>query len=264
MKKVCFFFSLILLLGFCEAVLAQQFSFNDNTIYWAYQKNDTYLTGWDDTNSWKATDPAKSYQNNYDELGRPRFADINAGWGTIDDTSGDLTEIYFNYLWGNNLNSGDLFIDINADYQWDYILVTHDADPTNGSAPEKGIYKVTGNFSAFKGINNNYYLLSNDYSDDVRDNHPVAVSDNAPLTKIGDFEFRGFDYDISTPVSFTNFSYTGTDTIHIGVGVPFIIAFTPTCANDVIYEKVPEPSAALFIGLSLFSIGFLLRSRVVK
>ncbi len=253
MKKFMVF--MVLMVGSALFLLqgsaqAKTFTFNDNTIYWAYTTNNSYMPGWNSGNSWASSD---SSDNTRENIGSPDFPNITAGRGEIDN--GYLTSVSFFYGKGNTLKSGDVFIDVGADNNWDYIISS--GETTGKGGLDQGVYSVNSGstFSAYKGYNN-YYILSDAFAsafNRYRNNHPVAVDASATaniLSPVNNpISFHRFDDDTSTPVEFSNL--TG---IYLG-NKPFIIAFAPVCANDVIYERVPEPGVALLLGIGLLALG---------
>ncbi len=253
MKKFMVF--MVLMVGSALFLLqgsaqAKTFTFNDNTIYWAYTTNNSYMPGWNSGNSWASSD---SSDNTRENIGSPDFPNITAGRGEIDNT-GYLTSVSFFYGKGNTLKSGDVFIDVGADNNWDYIISSGETMGKGGLA--QGVYSVNSGstFSAYKGSNNGYYILSNAfYSSGHRNDHPVAVDASATANILSsvddDISFVSFDNDTSTPVKFSNLDGIDLD------NKPFIIAFAPVCANDVIYERVPEPGVALLLGIGLLALG---------
>ncbi len=244
----------IFLMGFVfvfvqGAAQATSFTFGDESIYWASWQNGT-------------TDDST------DEIGRPEFT---GGGGTI-DTSGYLTGLYFNYLQGA-VHAGDVFIDVGSDGYWDYVIVSDADTPDDSSTPDpgwnQGVYEVTSPFSVTKGMNDGYYLLSNAYypippwtSDNYRENHPVTASEDAPLNSIDNsINFTDFSTDAGTSGQVI---FADLDGILVGTNNNFTIGFAPTCANDVIYQHVPEPATVLLIGFGLVGLGLCSSSKMRK
>ena len=256
-EKLCIFIflvgSVLLLTNFANATVV---TVADNTIYWGVDINQNYMPGWDSSTAWSSGNPTL---DSTDHIGHP---DIQRAEFTIDN--GYLTDIAF-YSQDESSYAGDVFIDVDCDYQWDYII----AGGVYGNRPyilEKGIYKVNSGdrISAFKGDNNNYYVLSDTMaSGNYRPKHPVYLDETtAPVTKITDsFTFKNFDNNDLTPVLFGDLG----DNIRVDDD-PFIVAFTEHCANDVFMEKVsvPEPMTLILLGFGLIGIATSSRKNLLK
>ncbi len=240
--------------GVSQATL---YSFGDHNYYWGHNQ------GWAPGQSW--TDTYNNNHNSRDVIGTP-----NLTGGTIEtDSNGALAEIKIAYASVSNTlsyHAGDLFLDINGDAVWDYFV---DVTDSNGPA----LYKApTGNTaaSAKKGDNDNYYELStgvfnSSHQNWYRNDHPVYAS--ASLIAASSFkgyldDFTDFQPGSTPPTNYVVFDF-GSSTI---TGVDWskaIIGFAPTCANDVIYEHVPEPATVLIVGFGLLGLG-LCSSRKMK
>ena len=236
MKKLNWFLFLVTLLLFTVTTShANSFSFSDNTIYW-----ETWGNGSDDTT---------------DSIGSPN---IVGGGGVVLDTNGNLDEVCFNYLYYNSaVKSGDLFIDVGSDKDWDYVVTT------GGE-----LYHFNDGVFGLDSVSNyGKYILSDDtfgvnYSGyNYREGHPVfaninAFNQNDYTVTTGNF-YVPYDGNISTPIKFTN--------LNIDLqGQSFIIGWAPTCANDVVYEQIPEPTQMILLGTSLLGLAGFGRKKYLK
>jgi hypothetical protein len=204
---------------------------------------------------WAATGGTSkaNYLNTHDYYTTPN---ILGGSATI--TNGYLTNVTFNV---QNLNStlwpvikpADLFIDVNNDKYWDYVV--NMITPTYG-AGNQGLYDIHQYLTDPNG-----YIMSYIDGYSVRDNHPIGVNylsgapDPIPVT------FGGWQ-DGLVSFSFGNQNYQGIPL----VGSQFAIGWTVNCANDVIYEElnhqVPEPGTLLLLGLGIISLAVMNRKKV--
>lgn len=209
-------------------------SFGDSTHYWDGYANLT-------------SDDAK------DTIGTP---DLFGGTAEID--GGLLTSVTIDYRGPFSLTAsgrgsvvpGDLFIDAGADGDWDYvvkIIATPHTQVTDLAHLQ--ILDVSGEAES--------YLMSG--SDDtghfrgflIRDRHPYAWNGGGAV--VG-----------SASLTMPSLLATGTQSLGIdlgagvGIGGEAILAFAPSCANDVIFERisapVPEPGAALVFAAGLFVV----------
>ena len=216
----------VLFLGQGQAQ-ATAFTFGDNTIYWPGFGN-----GLDDDT---------------DVIGSP---EILGGGGEIDD-NGYLTSIYFDYQSGSNLKAGDVFIDLGADGTWEYLIASgnlySDNSTTTNNGFWRGVYKISS-------INTLVYKYSDEYYGtggwSYRENHPVGLAYSNSAYSVDDdgIDFTDFGSGDGQVI------FSGLDGLHVGDN-SFIVGFAPTCANDVIYEKVPEPSVLLLLGFGLLGLG---------
>jgi hypothetical protein len=211
--------------------------------------------------------------DNKDVIGIPNFTG-----GTAELTGNKLTSLIFNQsvtsssIWGVT-SPGDLFINIDADNDWDYFVDLTIGINGNGTNETKWLTAGTTNPDPVAG-NYNIYLINlalnsatgyiksgTDYSNgwsgyQIRDNHPVAYGGNLPANAFGQVGFSGWD---NSPASEYIFDFASLNGGGLTLGESFIIGWTVNCANDVIYEKMnvhaPEPATMFLLGSGLIGLG---------
>ncbi len=192
-------------------------AFSDNTIHWA---------------GYESYYPQ---ENTKDVIGEPH---ITGGTATFSNT-GTLEEVTLNYdrastsWWNWTYIPGDLFIDADADGDWDFIA---DSPGTQG-AGEWNVYSAPAVVS---------YIKTPSFDPpgwNVRNGHPYAVDNLYDGVLLGQVWFDGW-YDPglggSESTSWGDFTALG-----IGLKTNFILAYTVTCANDVIYEQITRPQGTV-------------------
>ena len=218
---------------FAGQARASSVSFGDATKYWQGYSNGTV----DDTR---------------DTIGTPDFL---GGTASFDDATGYLTGVsidytgYFSPVASGNARviPGDLFLDVGSDGHWDYVvkLVAGSQTPVANYASLSilDVSAIASPSYLMSGSDNNGYWAG--YG--IRDRHPYAWDGGG--TPLGTGSLTGFNQLASG----------GTLAFDLGIGLPMnanlTLAFSPSCANDVLIEKVsapvPEPTGALIFGIGL-------------
>ncbi len=219
--------TLLAFLALGSVLHAAPFSFGDSVHYWPTWENGTA-------------------DDNQDVIGVPN---LTGGYGTIEN--GFIQEVHFEWTGGGShlLDPvGDLFIDRGGDAVWDYV-VTHQgliydfAFPmAQGATPGDPYYQLTKREIEW----------ASRY--DVRDWHPVWFQNADQVASVGSAQVSGDMSQWSGTVSFTDFAFTGIEGIDVGYE-DFIVAFTPKCANDALYEStsapVPEPATVVLLSMGI-------------
>lgn len=249
MKKYYVVFCLFIILISSQALgLTINFSDDPNTeIYWPTWNNGTS----DDTR---------------DTIGIPNFI---GGSVTLTET-GYLTGIVIQYTADNYLNlwgvlkPSDLFIDVGADGNWNYLIKSFEI------MGQGSVDTYAFNYSSTKGVNDSHYQLSfPPFSGtwNIRDNHPISGIGGSDTGK--DVWFSGWETPSSVGnIVSSNFDFTNQGNLpglYIG-DEDLIISWTVICANDVVYERipnnpVPEPATMVLLGSGLLGIWIFKRKR---
>lgn len=206
--------------------------------------------------------------DNYDTIGTPNLL------GGTAEISGDsyLTKLTFKLkaqayldLW-HLLYPGDLFIDADADNTWDYYVDLLDTIECDGTvvAGDGKLYSISQPLKA-NNTDGNYLMSKVPSGYGYRENHPVGI--NGDTLVGGGSYFSGWP---SQPVNedtvlWPYFTFGDRDIL---LGSSFIIGWTQTCANDVVYEKIsnpiPEPATMLLLGTGLICLAGLGRKKFNK
>lgn len=222
--------SIVLSSGAAQALTV---SFGDSVHYWPGYANGT-------------SDDAK------DTIGTP---DILGGRAIF--SGGRLVSIEIDYVGKFSLAApgqkgsvipGDLFINDLCDDDWDYVMKLVGSSQMPADYAAAAILDVDGETAAYRwsGSDNSGHWRG--YG--IRDDHPYAW--NGGGTQIGTGSLG--------PVDLLSDGHH-TLVFDLGEGLKlsdtFCIGFGPSCANDVIFERitapVPEPSAALVFAAGLLA-----------
>ncbi len=234
---------------------------------WGTSNAAVYTFG-DDATYWPGWGYAGDDDNTRDVIGSP---DLTGGEVIIND-QGLLEKITFNYdTVGSEYSAGDLFIDVDADQIWDYVVHNEyeyaDPDTHWHGILSSTLYEVNIALNSQDA----YYL--SDYTwggPSYRNSHPTVLKDLTGASYIGNVNVTDFNnsqapgtviFDFTNITSGTNFDWSQAT-----------IGFTTTCANDVIYEtvnggshtQVPEPATVMIVGLGLLGLGICSSKRMKK
>lgn len=237
MKRIILAACLVVSLAIANIANATTVSFVDTTKIWS---------GW--TNNVVGTNGIA--QNDTDSIGSPQVVTT-----TIDFTNSILNSIVFTGLYPlpQNVFAGDLFLNLinsSNDTTWDYVVRS-----LNGTDGTYGIYKVA--VDAVKNPNTDPYVMSyyDNNPQNFRSLHPIGVKDSELGQLVGSATLSGLYTDKIT-YNFLN----GFDVLDKS----FIIGWTATCANDVIYQPVPEPGTMALLGAGLLGLVVYSKRRMGK
>jgi len=237
MKRVLVAVCIIAQFGLSQVAQATTVSINDTSIIWSGWSNN--VVG---SNGWA--------QNDTDSIGSPQTITT-----TFDLSNGLLNSITFDVLYPlpTNVFAGDLFINLltnSNDTTWDYVV-----NSLNGSDGTYDIRQVS--VDAVKNPNLNPYVMSYYDSDpaNYRSLHPIGVQSQYLGADVGDATLSGLNTNYIKYDFGNGFDLDGKS---------FIIGWTQTCANDVIYQPVPEPGTMMLLGMGMLGLAVYGKRRMNK
>ena len=231
-----------------------------NAAVYTFEDNHKYWPGWSN-----GTDDDK-----YDVIDTPNLT----GGRIITNDQGVLEKIEFDYTSiGSDYSAGDLFIDIDADQYWDYVVhneYTYDTPGTHWrEIRNSALYEVNIALNSQDA----YYLSDVTWSPGepphYRNSHPTVLKETYATDELGTVNVTDFDHTIAPGTVIFDFTdITNAPNIDWNQAR---IGFTTTCANDVIYEtpggshtQVPEPATVMIVGFGLLGLGICSSKRMKK
>ncbi len=249
MKKTLLSLAIVAALGISQAAHATPVTttFADTSVNWAT---------WSSTNNIEV-----------DPLGHPDFASTSV---TQDGTQ--LQKIVFNYDAPTTytdswiLKSGDLFIDADADKDWDYVVKAIGSDLNDAANPvitatlalyqiDVALHSTTAYaYSSYRYVFDNTTMSTT--ATNYRAGLPVGLlsAETSNLTSLMTVNYKanvdGIEFNFGQN-SLLNFDK------------PFIIGYGVTCGNDEIYQNtaVPEPGTFALLGAGLLGLGLFARRK---
>ncbi len=231
MKKTLLALAIVAALTAGQNAYATTYTLADTAITWA---------GWADN----VTNPAATG----DEYGTPKIASTSV---TLEDFV--LKSIVFNISDAStSVFSGDLFIDTNADATWDYVVKSYNFSLDSNATLAASLYAIN------VGLNDDdSYIVAT--ASNHRTGHATGLADMTTASYLGTV---GYTSEGTVSPYAVAFDFTGLNTA-LSFDRDFIIGYTFTCANDVVYEQVPVPEPGTFamLGAGLLGLGLFARRK---
>lgn len=193
-----------------------------------------------------------------DNVTNPAATGDTYGTPTISSTFVTTDNFDLNYIAfqiGNaytGVKSGDLFIDANADKTWDYVVKSYGFTLDSNAILAAGLYAIN------VGLTDDAKYLTATATNE-RTGHATGLADMTTARYLGSV---GYASEGTVSPYYVAFDFTGLNTA-LSFDRDFIIGYTFTCANDVVYQQVPVPEPGTFamLGAGLLGLGLFARRK---